>query len=315
MAKAAPIPSLYALKALMAFFVVLTHVSSHYGEYIRPLMCIAVPCFFCITGFFLYSGDADEECRKAWRWIKNAIFLTIWLNLFYYFTKGYISGCGFKGTSRGWCILLLQGGNVAPHLWYMTALWQTLIAFVIARKFFSERLVFLAPFLIVFSLITGRYSHYILDGKFSSSWAELSFLFVGIPCMSAGYLIAKYKKTLLQCTHWGFLFLLGCVLSYVEYVVLEGAGRGGYFLFTLPVSVCLILMCLETKWVPWKWLEHIGCRHSANIYYYHMIFVSEGVYALFGGWLMAPCVFVLSVLLSCVICSVKGFLRRRVRYS
>lgn len=315
MAKAAPIPSLYALKALMAFFVVLTHVSSHYGEYIRPLMCIAVPCFFCITGFFLYSGDEDEECRKAWRWIKNAIFLTIWLNLFYYFTKGYISGCGFKGTSRGWCILLLQGGNVAPHLWYMTALWQTLIAFVIARKFFSERLVFLAPFLIVFSLITGRYSHYILDGKFSSSWAELSFLFVGIPCMSAGYLIAKYKKTLLQCTHWGFLFLLGGVLSYVEYVVLEGAGRGGYFLFTLPVSVCLILMCLETKWVPWKWLEHIGCRHSANIYYYHMIFVSEGVYALFGGWLMAPCVFVLSVLLSCVIYSVKGFLRRRVRYS
>ena len=44
-----------SLKLLCAIFVIFIHVSTPYQKYILPLTRCAVPCFFIISGYFIYS--------------------------------------------------------------------------------------------------------------------------------------------------------------------------------------------------------------------------------------------------------------------
>jgi len=69
------IPGLFALKALCALFVVIIHVPFIGKDTLAPIIRIAVPCFFMISGFFLYSGNAQAETTKAWKWAKKAFML------------------------------------------------------------------------------------------------------------------------------------------------------------------------------------------------------------------------------------------------
>lgn len=68
------INSLYTLKAVCAFFVVLLHSPlGEATEYARAISGIAVPIFFMITGYFLFSSEAENIESKA--------FMTSWKTL------------------------------------------------------------------------------------------------------------------------------------------------------------------------------------------------------------------------------------------
>ena len=54
------ISSLYVLKAICAFLVVIIHFPMKYGYYFYPIVRIAVPCFFMISGYFLYSDNREK---------------------------------------------------------------------------------------------------------------------------------------------------------------------------------------------------------------------------------------------------------------
>lgn len=90
--KRAEIPPLYALKALCALFVVIIHTNMIGKEALSPLVRIAVPVFYIITGYFLYTGNAENECAKAWKWTKKAFFLALGLNIIYFFFSSFTSG-------------------------------------------------------------------------------------------------------------------------------------------------------------------------------------------------------------------------------
>lgn len=75
------IPSLYVLKALCALFVVMIHTDFVGKAYLSPVIRIAVPCFYILSGYFLYAGNAQKECSRAWRWVKKAFLLAVCLDV------------------------------------------------------------------------------------------------------------------------------------------------------------------------------------------------------------------------------------------
>lgn len=267
-------PGIYLLKAICAFFVVATHVPQYGAGYFQPLICIAVPCFYMVTGFFLFSGDSTVERRQACKWAKKAFLLLIITSTFYlYWNDKDIFALSPGEILRVFC----QGGIIAPHLWYLSAMWEALLIFCVIRKLCSdnvlEKMLYLSIPLILGSLLMQRYHFLISMWVGYSQWFYQSFITVAIPCMSIGYLIGKYKNKLLNGSFWyilgGAFFLLSFIEAFLlnRYVGLRGSG---YCLNSLPAAACMVIACLQSDVKASNIGVVIGKRYSADIYYWHM---------------------------------------------
>lgn len=78
--------SIDSLKILCALLVVFIHTNFAYQGYILPLARCAVPCFFIISGFFLYDGTkiGIKRLRKS---IKHIFLIIIWSTFLFFVIK------------------------------------------------------------------------------------------------------------------------------------------------------------------------------------------------------------------------------------
>lgn len=58
-------------KFVLCYFVISIHYNS--GSFFYPIFRIAVPMFFMISGFFLYSSNKDVQQQKNIQFIKNSL--------------------------------------------------------------------------------------------------------------------------------------------------------------------------------------------------------------------------------------------------
>ena len=67
-----PISSLYVAKAFAALLVVIAHIPlGALKAWIYPWTLIAVPIFFLISGYFLYSLDESKSAERTWQSLKK----------------------------------------------------------------------------------------------------------------------------------------------------------------------------------------------------------------------------------------------------
>ena len=59
------IESLYLLKAICSFFVVMIHSACWFKDNIYFILGVGTPCFLSITGYLLYSNNCSKELNKA----------------------------------------------------------------------------------------------------------------------------------------------------------------------------------------------------------------------------------------------------------
>lgn len=267
------IPGLFALKALCALFVVIIHVPFIGKDTLAPIIRIAVPCFFMISGFFLYSGNAQTETTKAWKWVKKAFMLAFFINLFYFLFSSILGNFNIISFIKSF----ITGDSVAGHLWYLTALWQGLILFILTRKYLNPYIIHLIPLLAFINLLIGRYFFIFDNGEYSlPQYARLNCIAVALPYIYVGYLLRKYNQIFCGTFKWAILSLLFIICIYMEEHILNALSLNNmvsYSFFTLPVAICIFLFFLKgIKSVPF-YIVQIGKKHSANIYYFH-IFIS-----------------------------------------
>ena len=80
-----PVSSLYVAKAFAALLVVIGHIPlGTFKDWIYPLTLSAVPIFFLISGYFLYTPNEEEVARRAWRSIKKITPILLGLTCFYW---------------------------------------------------------------------------------------------------------------------------------------------------------------------------------------------------------------------------------------
>lgn len=330
------VKSLYILKALASFSVVIVHGNLFCKGWLTCYIDAAgMPCFLVITGYLLYSCSADKEFEKCLRWAKKAFRLgfliclvylaeLLFLRCFCSMDSFYIgwfsplskhlhasSDAGIGGQSgiffRDWCVNLLTGERISSHLWYLTALWQALLIFALIRRFRPSFIRFL-PLLFVAAYFirahSGAIAHFFSSYLPESAacdlvhYMRLNAVVPSLLYLSTGYLLHRYETVLLRKINVVvWLPLVICLLFTEHCIRLFCFGRCDYWQFlTYPFVVLLVLTCLRFRNFSLPILEDIGKNHSPNIYYFHMLF-------LFAVWALnvdIPAVQALVVWLLCI---------------
>ena len=118
---ASSIPSLYVLKALLAFVVVTCH--SPLALSWLQIPGGAVELFFSITGYFIYVSDLSKVQVRIWKSVKKVLPIILILQIFYNIIAPPQLG---SITTSYWTYFqwVFMGFSTfaSGHLWYLTAL-------------------------------------------------------------------------------------------------------------------------------------------------------------------------------------------------
>lgn len=277
------ISSLYVLKALCALFVVMNHSSILGKETLMPILRCAVPCFFLISGYFLYSAELGKVRQKLWKNLKKIFLITLAVNgvfVLYRFAVCTIPLCRGLGSNGHIALtwnkiadIFLTGRGGYPHLWYLTAYaWALVLLLLFVRK--TDRFTYVFPFFFLVSLLLGKYSFVLFPGIEFGFSLQVNALTVALPIVSLGYLMHKYESRLLNFRLLNILPAVFIISAFAENYLMEAFRINiaiEYWACTLPLACSLLLLALKYKDFYIPCVCEIGKSHSANIYYFHVI--------------------------------------------
>lgn len=271
--------SIDILKAICSLLVIIIHISWKFSEEILPLTRCAVPCFFMISGFFLFK-NGGIELSKIKSVLKHILKITIWSSVLFFLWTECMNIAGHKNlfypplkSIFSW--IFYNNYPFSYHLWYLYAYIYVLIIVFFVEKLGKWHLLFRSiPF-----LLSGSIIFYILP--FFNIELPLpifrNYIFIGLPFFSLGALI-KYKFSLFAKIRKSTLIILVSLLSIstlFEARFLEQLGKNPYldiYLSTPFLSVILFLLFLTFEVPKSNWLAKIGINYSLGIYILHPIF-------------------------------------------
>ena len=313
------ISSLFVLKAIAAFYVVVIHYPLAFRYEFYPLIYTAVPLFFVITGYFLYKGSPDTIIASGKKQLWKAIRITLIASLVYYAYKiiiSYISGGSFVPpfySIYDVIIWILFGFNFSGPLWYMTALCWSLLIITTLYRLRWQKLLYLTP--LAFVLFNVILAYPLRD--ISLPWYyETNFISSGLPWISVGMFIKKTESRIEQrvsTTSLWIIFALTLVLRYIEQYLFVGAEPRA--LINVPLVIIIFILCLRYKsFGSNSIIAKLGRNHSTNIYLYHslvggfILFVCAKYETTIPDSICALIVYPLTLLLSTLIIRVKCLL-------
>ncbi len=264
------ISSLYILKTLCALFVVMIHTPFWGKDILSPIIRCAVPCFFLISGYFLYSDELKKTREKLLKTLKK-IFVAILVTNAVYLICKLINGRIFSWGEI--TDIFITGESICLPLWYLTAYaWALVFLLIFLRK--TDRLLVVFPIFFLGHLLMARYSFVFFPGIEFLSGERTNALTVALPILSLGYLIHKYESRILYFRSplaWIGMFAF---FSYVEQYLLsyfQVNNDLAYLASTLPLACAMFLIALKHKDFHIPYVCAIGKLHSSNIYYFHML--------------------------------------------
>lgn len=279
------------LKLVCAVFVMIIHIGAPFARYYEPVIRCGVPCFFIISGYFLYVQTGFVEklrtsiCRifSVLLWSTFVFFL---YSLFLSLKTGDFSAFLFP-PDRVMRIILFNDSVFGFHLWYLLAYLYVLVIFYFLAKY-RIRLSFLfilVPFLLTGSCVFGKYSVWVV-GHELPCYLTRNFLFAGIPYFSIGVWLKKNSGWLQQNASarlfifWGMMLFL--ILSVLEKWILCQTGmvdiQGDYYVCTPFLSAFLFLYFVCRKPISDNVLARTGRQDSLYLYIYHPVFTLLNVW-------------------------------------
>lgn len=274
--------SIDTLKFFCALLVVFIHTGGPFS--IDIINRVAVPCFFVISGFFLYRKDPIEMQDRLVLALKNICIITLWSTIMYAIIAFGQSLYGvpsdntvtfISAAKRVVALMFFNSPIWGFHLWYLFAYIYTLIAvWVICKLKLLKPLYSIIPILLSVSVFGGLYSHLILDSIQIPLMCTRNFLFVGIPYFLIGMLINKYDRQIFKSNTIIWIgFFMSIVLSACEYIINPralGFGSGDLYLTTAPMTISIFLLAISIKQTKDNILSKIGRDYSLYIYIFHL---------------------------------------------
>lgn len=270
------ISSLYLLKALCAFLVVVIHAQMWGKDAIQPILGMATPCFLCITGFLLYSDNKEKELGKAIKWAKKALWLSIILNLLHMGQHLWDGVPISQYSVSGLLTNLFTGIAFSTHLWYLSALWTGLLFFYVLRRY-AGLLIWVAPLLYCWAHVCFKWGADIFPQAedYVLFLLRCNGLITGLPFLCTGYLIARHQERLthlrLLTLWWGLCLLFLFFGSYVMRLLPIVTYGWPHFAVMYAFIVLTLALCIRYRDARIPGLNEIGQYHSANIYFFHIL--------------------------------------------
>lgn len=261
------ITSIYSLKALCAFFVVIIHSAMWGQAKLFYLLQIAVPCFFAVSGYFLFADDVSKECAKAWKWGKKTLLLFAFFCVAYALFHYFMYGKTF--SERDLYLCLGTGAVPSVHLWYLNSMWQALVLFVLLRRSHCWH-----PIAVVLMLLGGSiFSVWSISHCLPHSpWWRFAGPLWALPLMGGGYFARKYNLQRFRTIV--FVIPLAVALPVASFYPPYSQGYCPMFVTRccyLVSAVSVLALCVKYSHCSIPIAAWIGKYHSANIYYFHVM--------------------------------------------
>lgn len=212
-----------SLKFLCAVLVIFLHVRTPYQEYILPLTRCAVPCFFMISGYLIFTNDKLKLEGYLRRGIKKMLQILIWSTLLFAVVKFLFA---FKNNDFSFLSLKALGKfvlfNENPfgfHLWYIGAYLYVLIIILFLEQHNKFGYIYWAiPVLLLLDLCLGKYSLVLWHKEFPFIWVR-NFVCVGLPYFTIGMLLKQQKERILNFNRLQLLALGGVYFIFINFFI------------------------------------------------------------------------------------------------
>ena len=264
---------------------------------VNVLARVAVPFFFCTTGYFLFSKFKEKhDVNVFWKYIKKTIIIYIKLSILYfplYLWHGITySGMDYTSLITKYLYDFLTFGPYI-HLWYLHAVIVAIciIAIMLQFKVKLQYMCIIAMAMYIIGLLYQSWYGVLcfLDENvsgvicaFLSKWSDTTCngLYFGFPMVIVGGVIANKKKT--RFLHVGLVFSTVCFLG--EVLILKYCGWTRKNDTEMWLSLVPLIYFFFQVIVAWKTkyndkMTKIYRVISADIFYYHCIprFISDDI--------------------------------------
>lgn len=257
--------TLDALKLLLSFMVVIIHCHCIYNNTISPILRIAVPTFFAISGYFI--GFQKDKITHT---LKKTIVILLWSTLLYGILFIYRHYNNVNTLDYTQILINLFIYNTHPfiyHLWYINAYIYVLIItlFLTRHKTKTQYIFILIPVLILFNLILGRYSYIIFGVDFGVKFLP-PFLFSGLPFYLMGAYLKKKLRHPISIKH--YFFICTCVLLLFAERALFKLSGGDMYIFS-SILVYVIMLYSVNNNIKNNVFASLGKKYALFIYVLH----------------------------------------------
>lgn len=280
---------------------------------IQVLTRIAVPFFFCTSGYFLQK----KYCKQGNAAILDALISTIRLYAalsVVYFVLIFLQNPALLQSSKKWMVMDFLFNGSYYHLWYLVGMIYSFAAIYIVCRLNLSRFLFPASIVLYFIGLLGT-SYYALGSKipglcllFDSSWflGMRRILLMGIPFVVLGWTIAGRKGMTKSPT--AAILAMTTVLFVAEIIIITVSGVSRSVVITVflyPLLYLIFELCLAN---PLANLTKIAstCKSVANFtYFWH-----PAVILLFSGMICNRFMLFIAVSAACILL---GFAVYRVK--
>lgn len=194
------------LKFIMSVFVVATHTSL-FSPYLTPVVRLAVPVFFILSGYFFFSKINSMAPSNKKAYLKKSVKHNLQLYLFWFvvlspltfYIRGYFSNSFLDGFLQ--LIKDFFLGSTFQASWYITALIICFVfIFYLSKKCGNTCLFIIGAILYIPALISSNYN---FVSQLNNGMAESYKIFVEIfslPCNNffAGFIYVVLGKILAE---------------------------------------------------------------------------------------------------------------------
>ncbi len=276
------------LRVLCAALVVVIHIKCiGYNEWIEPLTRCAVPCFFVISGYFVYTSDRLRMSERLIRSIKTILRILIWSTAVYfaYAVQNQLRyGVEIITLKQVLVFLVLDINPFGSHLWYLSAyLYVLVITYFLNRKGMLIWLKCVTPFCLLFFLVCGKYDVLLLHHDFNIALTR-NFMGCSIPFFTIGMWIKErfdsISKSDFLVKYSSLLAFVFAVLSVVEMQALRLFGFfsvGDLYISSVPLTLFLFLSAVLRPDTNLSYLSQVGREDTLYIYIFHVL-VGRGIH-------------------------------------
>ena len=280
-------------KAICTLMVVFLHAGENntIETYFKVICTCAVPFFFLVSGYYLSLNVSAGKREYASRQLKKIGALFIISNVLYATCLSILMLIFHDDLAGFWkkCLtcesifnfFVLNESPFGYHLWYIGAILYVLFIFnILISKNKINRVITYMPLFLILAIGLGIYSKCLFKDNFPI-YVSRNFIYVGIPSMAIGYMLASVlnKKQYFHQYAWLSIIVFSMAIIMERFILhrLQFMSTGSIFIMTVPLAIAIFIFAATDEYVHsssvMKLLADIGRYDSANIYIYHMIFI------------------------------------------
>lgn len=271
-------------KAIAAYMVVFIHCcfKSPVGDIVDSIARFAVPFFFIVSGYYVYTCNYQKSLKKVYSKIIHLFKITFIGCLIYSIWKichldniNQIKVWIFKIVKVNKIIklILFNDTEIAIHLWFLFALIYCYVLYIIVNKYKLLKIVnVMILILLIVNFLCDEFSVQVL-GKTIPTFCIRNFLFCGFPFFMIGNLIYNKRDVICRVKitreRMLILILISVCLSIIERYFF---GKHDLYIGSLISSISVFIFSIKFDNIvnSKNILSIIGKRFTLYIYIMHL---------------------------------------------